>query len=209
MGANEPCAEDLIPKNRQNNVYGHGQVDGYPALLEAANSVYSLSLSLNLTTINEVSEDNRIYIASGDKIEIAVDGNPSNIQWRTWDMRDNWMNHPDFNQGNGVVEVSHSMFADRLQYLPGNQIEGNQTLMVRAILEDSSSTNLIVHLFISESEKSAESSDSGSSNGIIIILGFIIISLLITISFLVMRNQYEFVDDSLDINIDASKDENI
>ena len=209
MGANEPCAEDLIPKNRQNNVYGHGQVDGYPALLEAANSVYSLSLSLNLTTINEVSEDNRIYIASGDKIEIAVDGNPSNIQWRTWDMRDNWMNHPDFNQGNGVVVVSHSMFADRLQYLPGNQIEGNQTLMVRAILEDSSSTNLIVHLFISESEISAESSDSGSSNGIIIILGLIIISLLITISFLVMRNQYEFVDESIDINTDASNDEDI
>ncbi|MGY8691805.1 MAG: hypothetical protein ACKVHF_02455, partial [Candidatus Poseidoniales archaeon] len=182
---------------------------GYPALLEAANSVYSLSLSLNLTTINEVSEDNRIYIASGDKIEIAVDGNPSNIQWRTWDMRDNWMNHPDFNQGNGVVVVSHSMFADRLQYLPGNQIEGNQTLMVRAILEDSSSTNLIVHLFISESEISAESSDSGSSNGIIIILGLIIISLLITISFLVMRNQYEFVDESIDINTDASNDEDI
>ncbi|MBT3641406.1 MAG: hypothetical protein HN533_02120, partial [Euryarchaeota archaeon] len=104
---------------------------------------------------------------------------------------------------------SHSMFADRLQYLPGNQIEGNQTLMVRAILEDSSSTNLIVHLFISESVISAESSDPSSNNGIIIILGLIIISLLITISFLVMRNQYEFVDESLDINTDASKDENI
>jgi hypothetical protein len=26
MFANEPCAEDLIPKNRQNNVYGHGEV---------------------------------------------------------------------------------------------------------------------------------------------------------------------------------------
>ena len=25
MGANEPC-DDLLPKNRQNNVYGHGHV---------------------------------------------------------------------------------------------------------------------------------------------------------------------------------------
>ncbi|MGY8702859.1 MAG: S8 family serine peptidase, partial [Candidatus Poseidoniales archaeon] len=160
MAANEPCAEDLIPKNRQNNVYGHGQVDGYPALIEAASSVYSLSLSLNLTAITEVFEDNRIYISAGEKIEIAVDGNPANIQWRTWDMRDNWMDHPDFNQGDDVVEVSHSMFADRLQYLPGNQIEGNQTLMVRAILEDSSSTNLIVHLYITESETISESTNS-------------------------------------------------
>ena len=27
MFANEPCADDLIPKNRQNNVYGHGHVN--------------------------------------------------------------------------------------------------------------------------------------------------------------------------------------
>ena len=206
---NEPCPEDLLPKNRQNNVYGHGHVNAVPSVIESANKVYGMTLDLNITLLTNQSIDNKVHVYAGDQIDFSLKGDPVTVHWRTWDMRDNWMNHPDFNQGNGVVEVSHSMFADRLQYLPGNQIEGNQTLMVRAILEDSSSTNLIVHLFISESEKSAESSDSGSSNGIIIILGFIIISLLITISFLVMRNQYEFVDDSLDINIDASKDENI
>ena len=36
MAANEPCAEDGIPKNRQNNVYGHGQVEALPAVMEAA-----------------------------------------------------------------------------------------------------------------------------------------------------------------------------
>ncbi len=196
MAANEPCAEDLIPKNRQNNVYGHGQVDGYPALIEAASSVYSLSLSLNLTAITEVFEDNRIYISAGEKIEIAVDGNPANIQWRTWDMRDNWMDHPDFNQGDDVVEVSHSMFADRLQYLPGNQIEGNQTLMVRAILEDSSSTNLIVHLYITESETISESTNSVYDlKFLATILGIFVIFLLIIILVPVITNRYDIDDE--------------
>ena len=27
MAANQPCLEDLIPNNRQNNVYGHGHVN--------------------------------------------------------------------------------------------------------------------------------------------------------------------------------------
>ncbi len=192
MAANEPCAEDLIPKNRQNNVYGHGQVDGYPALLEAANSVYSLSQSLNLTSVTEITNNNRIYISSGEKIEISVEGNPTNIQWRTWDMRDNWMDHPDY-QGDDIVMVSHSMFVDRLQYLPGNQIEGNQTLMVRAILEDTSSTNLIVHLYITESATSEDSSTSESNMKFLVsMLGFIIILLLLIISTLIYRSQYEY-----------------
>ena len=34
MAANEPCLEDGIPKNRQNNVYGHGHVNGLESVLE-------------------------------------------------------------------------------------------------------------------------------------------------------------------------------
>ncbi len=44
MLANEPCGEDLVPKNRQNNVYGHGHVNAQPAVEEAANYVYQLSM---------------------------------------------------------------------------------------------------------------------------------------------------------------------
>ena len=42
MGGNQPCAEDLIPKNRQNNVYGHGHVEALAAVLEAAQRDYQL-----------------------------------------------------------------------------------------------------------------------------------------------------------------------
>ena len=45
------------------------------------------------------------------------------------------------------------MFVDRLQYLPGNTIEGNQTLMVRALQGTNSSANVVTHLHIMGSEK--------------------------------------------------------
>ena len=74
------------------------------------------------------------------------------IQWRTWDMRDNWMSHREFSEGDTDFAISHTMLVDRIQYLPGNQIEGNQPLMVRAILDDDASTNLVVHVSILGSE---------------------------------------------------------
>jgi len=54
------------------------------------------------------------------------------------------------------------MFVDRLQYLPGNTIEGNQTLMVRALVGSNSSANVVTHLHIMGSEKAPESSDDSN-----------------------------------------------
>ena len=163
MLANEPCAEDLIPKNRQNNVYGHGHVEGLPALLEAANYVYGLNTDLNLSMLAEFSQENRINLYPGESFLISIEGSPMEIQWRTWDMRDNWMSHPDFSEGDSYFAISHTMLVDRLQYLPGNQIEGNQTVMVRAILDDDASTNLVAHVSIIVSEPQ----DSQKSPGFI------------------------------------------
>ena len=184
---NEPCPEDLIPKNRQNNVYGHGHVEGHPALLESANYVYSLSNNLSISTNAIPSSDNRVHVRPGEAIQIAIDGNPVEVQWRTWDMRDNWMNHPDFNPDENHTEISHSMIIDRLKYLPGNQIEGNQTLMVRAILGEEASTNLVIQLFIdgSEVEENPDSSDLPSE--IIWILSLTIIILLSLLIFATIK----------------------
>ena len=87
------------------------------------------------------------------------------IQWRTWDMRDNWMSHREFSEGDTHFAISHTMLVDRIQYLPGNQIEGNQTLMVRAILDDDASTNLVVHVSILVSEPKDSQGDPGFTPG--------------------------------------------
>ena len=68
MVANEPCAEDLIPKNRQNNVYGHGHVNAQPAVEEAANYFYELSMSLNVTLESEYGQDNRVHIGQENRL---------------------------------------------------------------------------------------------------------------------------------------------
>ena len=189
--ANEPCPEDLIPKNRQNNVYGHGHVEGLPALLEAANYVYGLNTDINLSVDSDLSDGNRIHLYPGESFSVSVLGSPVEIQWRTWDMRDNWMSHPEFLEGETNIEISHTMLVDRLQYLPGNQIEGNQTVMVRAILGDDASTNLVAQVFVQGSEPvfSSGSGDSGNA-ALVPILSMVVVVLvgMLTVSLLRLRS---------------------
>jgi len=196
MLANEPCAEDLIPKNRQNNVYGHGHVEGLPALLEAANYIYSLNTELNLSIDSETSEGNRLHLSSGQSFQVLVEGSPMEVQWRTWDMRDNWMSHPDFSEGDDIFEISHSMLIDRLQYLPGNQIEGNQTVMVRAILGDEASTNLVSHVFVLGSEPENERYPGSQNDNLLVsALSLVVALLILLLTLAVMRLRQERVDD--------------
>ncbi len=182
MLANEPCAEDAIPKNRQNNVYGHGHVNAQPAVEEAANYNYELSLTLNVTLASDYGIDNRVWINPGESISYNLEGGIQRVQWRTWDMRDNWMDLPEFNPGETDFEVSHSLLVDRLQYLPNNTIEGSQVILVRAISGAESSTNLATAIYIVGEEK-AQESGGGDSTGVVIfgVLSFITILLLVAL----------------------------
>ena len=182
MLANEPCAEDAIPKNRQNNVYGHGHVNAQPAVEEAANYNYELSLTLNVTLASDYGIDNRVWINPGDSISYNLEGGIQRVQWRTWDMRDNWMDLPEFNPGEADFEVSHSLLVDRLQYLPNNTIEGSQVILVRAISGAESSTNLATAIYIVGEEKVQESG-GGDSMGVVIfgVLSFMVILLLVAL----------------------------
>mgnify|MGYP001243857761 FL=1 len=206
MLANEPCAEDAIPKNRQNNVYGHGHVNAQPAVEEAANYDYDLSLSLNVTLASDYGLDNRVWIGPGESISYNVEGGIQRVQWRTWDMRDNWMDLTDFNSGGNYFEVSHSLLVDRLQYLPNNTIEGTQVILVRAISGSSSSTNLATAIHISGEQKVEGADDAGSMSGILIGgLSLMVIILLITLLFAGMQlkdrgffETEDFYDDEIE-----------
>jgi len=179
MFANEPCAEDNIPKNRQNNVYGHGHVNSVPSVMEAANKVYELSLTLNVTLASNYEMDNRVLLNQEEGVQFNVEGGVTRVQWRTWDMRDNWMDLAGFNAGDTTFTVTHSLLVDRLQYLPNNTVEGDQVLLVRAITNEKSSTNLAVDIHIIGDEKII-SEDISSSNTVILIG---ILSVLVLILF--------------------------
>ena len=189
--ANEPCPEDLIPKNRQNNVYGHGHVEGLPALIEAASYVYGLNTDINLSVDSDLSQENRINLHPGESFAVSVQGSPMEVQWRTWDMRDNWMSHPDFLEGEANFEISHTMLVDRLQYLPGTQLEGNQTVMVRAILGDDASTNLVAQVYVLGSEPVFTSGSGESVNSALVpVLSMIVVVLvgMLTVSMIRLRS---------------------
>ncbi|HIH06101.1 MAG TPA: S8 family serine peptidase [Candidatus Thalassarchaeaceae archaeon] len=179
MFANEPCAEDNIPKNRQNNVYGHGHVNSVPSVMEAANKVYELSLTLNITLASDYDMDNRVFLNQDEVVQFNVEGGATRVQWRTWDMRDNWMDLTGFDADDTTFTVTHSLLVDRLQYLPNNTVEGDQVLLVRAITNEKSSTNLAVDIHIIGDEK-ISSEDSSSSNNAILIG---ILSVLVLILF--------------------------
>ena len=193
MLANEPCAEDLIPKNRQNNVYGHGHVNAQPAVEEAANYFYELSMSLNVTLSTEYGANNRVHIDQGEAVEFNLAGGAQRVQWRTWDMRDNWMDLADFNPGDETFEVTHGLLVDRLKFLPNNTVEGHQVVLVRAIADDKASTNLAVGVHIMGEEKIDALESDGSLLGLLVgllaLLVLVLFGVLIFIGLLIRKER--------------------
>ncbi|MEK9805390.1 MAG: S8 family serine peptidase [Euryarchaeota archaeon] len=184
MLANEPCAEDLIPKNRQNNVYGHGHVNAQPSVEEAANYVYELSMSLNVTLDSEYGVDNRVHIGQGESIVFNLEGGVQRVQWRTWDMRDNWMDLSEFTIGDQQFQVTHDLLVDRLRFLPNNTVEGDQVILVRAISGDQASTNLAIGIHIMGEEKIVQSDSDNSLMGLVVgILALLVLVLLSALIF--------------------------
>ena len=184
MLANEPCAEDLIPKNRQNNVYGHGHVNAQPSVEEAANYHYELNLALNVTLASEYGLENRVHIGQGDSVVFNLVGGVQRVQWRTWDMRDNWMDLSEFEVGDQHFEVTHSLLVDRLRFLPNNTVEGDQVILVRAIAGDEASTNLAVAIHVMGEEKIEANDGDDSLMGLLVgVLALMVLVLLGALAF--------------------------
>ena len=169
-GANEPCGEDLTLTPRQNNVYGHGEVRAHPAVMEAANQVYGFTDTVAVNLSTTIMGDNKVHVGQGQSVKFTIDGAAEKIQWRTWDMRDEWMDLDEYEPGSGEFEIEHGMFVDRLKYLPGNTVDGNQTLMVRALIGTNSSANVVTHLHIMGSEKAPDKLEASGflSTGVIV-----------------------------------------
>ena len=138
MGANQPCAEDLIPKNRQNNVYGHGHVEALAAVMEAAQRDYQLDTSVSVAIATEAGLDNRIHMMPGDAIEVDLSGSLDTVQWRSNHLRHDWVNIESFNPGDSTAALDLSTIVKQLNSLPGIEVEGNHTLSLRGLVANES-----------------------------------------------------------------------
>ena len=138
MFANEPCLEDQIPKNRQNNVYGHGHVEALAAVMEAAQRDYQFDTSVAVVVETDAGKDDRIHLMPGDGIEIALTGYADTVQWRSNHLRDDWANLHTFTEGDDDAMLDLATIVEQLEHLPGINVEGNHTLSVRALVANES-----------------------------------------------------------------------
>ena len=197
MGANQPCAEDLIPKNRQNNVYGHGHVEALAAVMEAAQRDYQLDDSIAVVLETPIGDDNRIHLMPGDALDISVSGEVDTVQWRSNHLRDDWSTLQAYKEGDGGVALDLATIVTQLQSLPGITTDGNHTLSIRGLAANdsgghSSTSNIAVNVMLMDTANAnnvqTTSSGGGISAGVISALVVVVLGLGLGAVLLVARN---------------------
>ena len=133
---NQPCPEDLIPKNRQNNVYGHGHVEAVAAVMGAAERDYPLDNSVRLNVVTEVGIDDRIHLSPGDEITFDINGTIEFFQWRSIHIRDDWTNLHSYEEGAPRANLDLKTIVHQLEHLPGIELDGNHSLSVRGLINN-------------------------------------------------------------------------
>ena len=147
MAANEPCLDDApMLKNRQNNVYGHGEVRALDAVMEAAERDYTFDKSVVMNMTTPTGTDNRVALDTGDSLEFTITQGVETVQWRSNHLRDDWSNIHSYD-GETTVSLEAIDILHQLEHLPGVDIQGNHTISLRGIIDngsmDSSSTPII------------------------------------------------------------------
>lgn len=181
MFANEPCVEDLIPKNRQNNVYGHGEVRALDAVLEAAEEDYTFDPSITVMVTTPRNDDNRIYLDQGDSIEFEIAGFVNATQWKSNHLLDSWANIHSFEKGDATGKISHKDIVHELEHLPGKDLIGNHTITIRGIeYETPSSTPLLtveINILSDKADESDIEPDKLPAVGLVATIGVLLIGL--------------------------------
>ena len=192
MFANEPCLEDAIPKNRQNNVYGHGEVRALDAVMEAAQEDYEFDNSIQVTIETPIGMDNRIHMFPEGEVAFLATEGIETIQWRSNHLRDDWSNVHTFDhdiEGTlTAIDIIH-----QLEHLPGTTLEGNHTISLRGIMANNSgghaSTPLVTidimlmdtaSAFVTQEETSTGLSTTTLAFGLLGFIGLFLVVLLVT-----------------------------
>ena len=195
MGANEPCAEDLIPKNRQNNVYGHGHVNSLEAVLEAAeyNQQYTFNSNLTLMVTETMLTNGNIVMGPGSVMEIEISESIDTVQWMSNDLRDSWSNIHSYDGGTSVV-LDYDLIVEELEHLPGILLHDNHTLSLRGLDGTTSSPLVSVDITLTEEVLVATSDDVSSTMNYVVygsVFAAIILSIVLLIAFINNESEKE------------------
>ena len=184
MGANEPCIEDAIPKNRQNNVYGHGHVNALESVIEAAqyNQQYQLDASIKLVVENDLNPEMRVVIGPSEYIDVALSQSVDTIQWKSSDLRHDWTNIHSYHHED-YVTLYFEDIVHELEHLPGTELIGNHTISMRGLEGTSSSSILSMKIMLSE-ESDVGDEDTETANTTLV-YGSVFAAILLTIILLV------------------------
>lgn len=182
MGANEPCAEDFIPKNRQNNVYGHGEVRALDAVMEAAQQDYEFDTSIQITIETETGKDNRIHLFPQDEVSFVNSDGVETVQWRSNHLRDDWSTIHSFDYDTSgtltAIDIIH-----QLEHLPGTLLEGNHTISLRGLKANDtgghgSSPLITIDIMLMDTENAFDAQTESSSGFSTSTLAFAVLGLV-------------------------------
>ena len=210
MGANEPCAEDLIPKNRQNNVYGHGHVNSLDAVLEAAeyNQQYTFNSNLTLMVTETMLTNGNILMGPGSVMEIEISESIDSVQWMSNDLRDSWSNIHSYDGGTSVV-LDYDLIVEELEHLPGILLHDNHTLSLRGLDGTTSSPLVSVDITLTEEVLVAASDDASSTMNYVVygsVFAAVILSIVLLIAFINNESDKEArhpIDKDIDEVVEA------
>lgn len=196
MGANEPCLEDALPKNRQNNVYGHGHVNALESVIEAAeyNQVWSFNANITLELTNELNSNRNVELGPGSSIVVKLSEGVDTVQWMSNDLRDSWSNIHSYDH-EMTVTLHYEDIVHELEHLPGIELLGNHTLSMRGIEGTSSSPLISIDIMLTDKSSVEETSESSSN---VILYGSIIAAVLLTI---ILVSSVLKADDSKEVDI--------
>ena len=210
MFANEPCVEDLVPKNRQNNVYGHGEVRALDAVFEAAERDYIFDDSIELNLVTEIGLDNKIHMFPDEEIDFGLSGSSASsvhtIQWRSNHLRDDWSNIHSYEHGSESGYLSAIDIIHQLEHLPGITLDGNHTISFRALKSNSSggfssspliTTNIMLMDTESAFEDTEESNSSIDTKTVLIGVSALIIIALLVLVFTLYNSNKQYATNAI------------
>ena len=138
-GCDDNDVQAIFTKNRQNNVYGHGEVRALDAVLAAAEKYYLFDNSMSIELETDPTHDNlHTHLSPGDSISFSTSGGIETIQWRSNHIVDDWTFLHSFEKSDTSGEISAIDIIHQLEHLPGIDIDGNHTISIRGLKSNSS-----------------------------------------------------------------------